>query len=216
MTSLSSVAPSTAANTTSTVNNPVKSAYASSFLASEATTLALNAGVIVSLGGNSALSDLTYNATGIFNTLAQAGQSSSSGSAQVANSTQGSNYASLAVSLSTNAGVVSSLGGAGSLTYGATGLFNSLAQAGQLSGAALTPGANSQTNATQSLNQGILNGLPSTSTSSSTQAVNSGVYNSAGTVQSTSTNWANALKANPSLASTVIADSYNQGIVATL
>jgi hypothetical protein len=158
MTSISSVAPSTAASTASAVANPVAKASASPFLASEATTLALDAGVIVSLGG----------------------------------------------------------GSSSSLTYDATGLFNSLAQAGQLSGAALTPGANSQTSATQSLNQGILNGLPSTATSSSTLAASSGVYNSAGTVEPTSTNWANALKANPALASTVIADSYDQGIVATL
>ena len=53
-----------------------------------------------------------------------------------------------------------------------------------------------------------------------TNTTTSGVYSTSGLLQglpaNTSTNWVTALKANPNLASTVIADSFNQGIVGTL
>lgn len=122
-----------------------------------------------------------------------------------------------AVSLSSQGSIVASLGGGSSspVTYDAAGLLNSLVQAGTPPSTALTVGnnANPQTTAQNSTNQAIVSAMPSA-------PATSGIYNSSGPLQSlpsnTSANWANALKANPNLASVVASDSLNQGIVGTL
>lgn len=126
-----------------------------------------------------------------------------------------------AVTLSAQGGIVASLGGGSlsGLTYDATGLFNSLIQAGAAASAAQTQtGTDSftQPTAQQSLDQGIAGTLASSSSSSST---GSGIYSAVGAQANgvdTSTNWANALQSNPALAATVAADSLNQGIVGSL
>jgi len=119
-----------------------------------------------------------------------------------------------AASLAYNGNIVATLGSGSvsSLTYDAAGLLNSILQAGTSSAPAQTTGKNSsaQVTARSSTDQGIVNTL-------STSASASGVYTSSGSLQGlpsgTSANWASALKANPGLASTAIADSINQGIV---
>ena len=122
-----------------------------------------------------------------------------------------------AANLSAEEGVVATLGSVStsSLTYDAASILNSLVQAGTLSASSSTPVSNTSppTSAVNSTNQNIVNSL-------STNPDVSGTYNPSGLLQgqaaNTSPNWATALKANPSLASTIISDSFNQGIVGTL
>jgi hypothetical protein len=127
--------------------------------------------------------------------------------------TSDSGLAQTAVSLSAAGSIVATLGGGSSspLTYDAAGLLNSLVQAGTAPTSAQT--ASTQATAQNSTNQGSVSTLSTSPTTSS-------VYNSSGSLQglpsNTSANWASMLKANPSLASTVISDSINQGIVGTL
>ena len=130
--------------------------------------------------------------------------------------TANAGLAQTAVSLSAEGNIVATLGGgsSSSLTYDAAGLLNSLAQAGTATSSVQTAGNSSNpATAQNSTDQGIVSTLTSSPTTS-------GVYNSSGTLQglqsNTSANWASALKANPSLASAVISDSINQGIVGTL
>ncbi len=121
-----------------------------------------------------------------------------------------------AASLSAIGNIVTTLGGGStsSLTYDAAGLLNTLVQAGTASSSSQTT-ANSANpaSAQNSTDQGIVNTLATSSTAS-------GVYTSSGSLQglpsNTSATWASALKNNPGLASTVISDSFNQGIVGTL
>ena len=120
-----------------------------------------------------------------------------------------------AVTLSSDGNIVAMLGGAASssLTYNAAGLLNSLVQAGAATSSAQTSTASSnpQSSAQNSTNQAIANTLPASSAAS-------GINNSSGTLPGISTNasWASALKANPALAATVSADTFDQGIVGTL
>ncbi len=122
-----------------------------------------------------------------------------------------------ATNLSAEVSIVATLGGgsASSLTYDAAGMLNSFVQAGSAPSSAQTvsSSSNPQAAAQNSTVQAIINTLPSNS------AV-AGIYNSSGVLQgvpsSTAANWTTALKANPSLASSVTADSFNQGIVGTL
>jgi len=126
---------------------------------------------------------------------------------------------SVATGLSAESAVVASLGGStGVSVYTASGLLNSIQQAGTATEAVSVPadGSNVDTSgsAQQALNQGIVSTLP-------TSASESGIYTGAGTVQGlpsaqASANWADILKANPSLAGSVIADSYTSGIVSSL
>ena len=122
-----------------------------------------------------------------------------------------------ATTLSAEEGVVATFGGAStsSLTYDAASILNSLVQAGTISSSSSTPVSNTNppASAANSTNQDIVSTL-------STNSEVSGTYNPSGLLQgqaaNASTNWATALKANPSLSSTVISDSFNQGIVGTL
>ena len=132
--------------------------------------------------------------------------------------TAASRLATQAVSLSAQSAVVASLGGAtGATVYSPAGLLNSLAQAGSAQESLNVPadGSNADTsNAAQdALNQGIVSSLGGSASAS-------GVYSGAGTVSplsdQASSNWADLLKTNPNLASTVIGYSYAAGIVSTL
>lgn len=122
-----------------------------------------------------------------------------------------------AVSLSAQSAVVASLGGStGATVYSPSGLLNSLQQAGQTEEPVSAPvdGSNTDTSNTAQYaqDQGILSTL---STSGS------GIYSGSGTAidgfsEQASSNWADLLKTNPNLASTVISSSFDQGIVSTL
>lgn len=136
----------------------------------------------------------------------------------VVSRTSDASLAAEATSLSATSAVVASLGGStGVAVYTPSGLLDSLAQAGSLTENIPTPVAGSNTDtsqlAQQAQDRGILDSLASAPSSS-------GVYTGAGTLQSlpssTSSNWADVLKANPSLAGTIIADSFNAGLVGNL
>jgi hypothetical protein len=122
-----------------------------------------------------------------------------------------------AASISYQSGIVATLGEVSSsaLTYDATGLLNSIAQAGTLTQPALTPsqGLSAQSTVQNLINQDVVNSLPST-------PATSGIYTASGVLaglsSTASANWASYLKSNPNLAATVITDSFNQGIVGTL
>jgi hypothetical protein len=128
-----------------------------------------------------------------------------------------SGLAQTAVSLSSQNDIVATLGGASStpVTYNAVGLLNTIVQAGTSTQPALTTskGSSVQSIVQALFNQGVVNTLTST-------PATSGIYTASGSIpglsSNTSTNWANILKANPGVASTVISDSFNQGIVGTL
>ena len=131
------------------------------------------------------------------------------GNTAVAQTTQ-SGLVQTAIDLASAGGMIATLGGSAyaPLTYNAAGLLNTFAQAGTVSS-----GGSSGTSAQNSTDMAIVDMLPANS-------VAAGVYNSSGTLQGlpsdTTTNWANALKASPALASTVISDSFDQGIAGTL
>jgi hypothetical protein len=124
-----------------------------------------------------------------------------------------------AVSLSAQSAVVASLGGStGATVYTPTGLLSSLQQAGAVEEPVSVPeqGSNVDTSTTaqQALNQGIVATL-------ATSASASGVYTGTGAVTSAlseqaAANWAELLKSNPNLASTVISSSFDSGLVSTL
>ena len=135
-------------------------------------------------------------------------------------STAAGALASTAASLSAQSAVVATLGGntSGTSVYTPTGLLDSLQQAGTVAEPVSVPadGSNVDTSgaAQQALDQGIISTLPST-------AATSGVYSGNGVLQGlpsalASANWAALLSANPGLASTVITDSYNSGLVSLL
>ncbi|HEY8099257.1 MAG TPA: hypothetical protein VIF82_00740 [Burkholderiaceae bacterium] len=124
-----------------------------------------------------------------------------------------------AVELAANASAIASLGNSGTAlqTYDAAGLLNSIAQAGSAPSTSIpvpSSGTDTQTEGQQLIDQSVVGTLPS-------DPGTSGIYSSAGTVQNfsgvnNSTDWATVLKSNPNLAGTVIADSYQQGIVGLL
>ena len=133
--------------------------------------------------------------------------SSIPGIAPVAAPPPPANLAALAVDLAGESSVVSLLGGAGNQVqlYDAQGLLNSFKQAG----------SDSQTSARDGLDQAIL-GTPAAGS-----AVASGEYSGTGGVPNlpsgaTPTDWAGILKKDPGAAGAVIADSFAQGILATL
>ncbi|MFJ3059120.1 hypothetical protein [Herbaspirillum sp. NPDC087042] len=118
-----------------------------------------------------------------------------------------------ALELASEASVIVTLGGSSSssdsLTYNAAGLYNSFVNAG--SSANVTPDT-TQNQATQSLQQGELDSIASTSSTS-------GVYNGSGvfTGQDGLTAQESALlQTNPDLASTFVSDAATQGIVGSL
>lgn len=131
--------------------------------------------------------------------------------------TNNAGLAQTAVDLAAAGSVVATLGGGASapLTYDAAGLLNTLVQAGTAPSSVPPASSSGSTpqSAQNSTDQAILNTLP-------VNAAAAGVYTPSGTLQAlppdTTANWANALKANPGLAATVAADSFNQGIVGTL
>jgi len=154
------------------------------------------------------VSNVTPSSVNGYNTLASYSNSVSQ--------TSNSGLVGTATRLSAEANIVATLGNgtASPLTYDATGILNSFVQAGlptSTSQAGSNP--NLQTSAQNSTDQSIIYSLTSNSASS-------GVYNSSGLLQGissgTTANWTTALKTNPSLAASVITDSFNQGIVGTL
>jgi hypothetical protein len=133
-------------------------------------------------------------------------------------STSAAALSSAAVSLSAQSAVVASLGGStGASVYTPSGLLDTLRQAGTLAEPVSIPkdGSNVDTSGTaqQALDQGIVSTLASS-------ASGSGIYTGVGTVsgfsEQVSSNWAELLKTNPDLAGTVIADSFNSGLVSLL
>ncbi|WP_317202530.1 hypothetical protein [Janthinobacterium sp.] len=145
--------------------------------------------------------------------------SSIPGIAPVAAPRPPANLAALAVDLAGESSVVSLLGGAGNQVqlYDAQGLLNSFRQAGATPSPAVVPpaGSDTQTSARDSLDQAIL-GAPAAGS-----AVASGEYSGTGGVPNlpsggTPTDWAGILKNDPGAAGAVIADSFAQGILATL
>lgn len=137
----------------------------------------------------------------------------------VGQSTSTAALSSQAVSLSAQSAVVASLGGStGATVYTPSGLLNTLQQAGVATESSADSGTtdggtDTGTTAQQSLDQSLVSSL-------SGSASSSGVYSGSGTVDSVtaqaSANWAELLKTNPGLASTVISSSYNLGIVSSL
>lgn len=124
-----------------------------------------------------------------------------------------------AVSLSAQSAVVASLGGSsGATVYSSAGLLNALQQAGTVAEPVSVPteGSNVDTAGAAQLAQD--QGVVATLASSSSGA---GVYSGTGTVggamsEQASANWAQLLKTNPSLAGTVISNSFTLGIVSSL
>ncbi|NYE63862.1 hypothetical protein FHW58_005096 [Duganella sp. 1224] len=122
-----------------------------------------------------------------------------------------------AVSLSAQSAVVASLGGStGAAVYSPSGLLNSLQQAGEVKEPVAVPADGSDADTTNraqdALDQGILSSL---------NTAGAGIYNGSGTATAglsdqAASNWADLLKTNPDLAGTVIASSFEQGIVSTL
>jgi hypothetical protein len=133
-------------------------------------------------------------------------------------STSAAALSSSAASLSAQSAVVASLGGStGASVYTPSGLLDTLRQAGAIAEPVSIPeqGSNVDTSGTaqQALDQGIVSTL-------SSSASGSGVYTGAGAVsgfsEQASANWAQLLKTNPNLAGTVIANSFNAGLVSSL
>lgn len=136
----------------------------------------------------------------------------------VAPATSAGALSSQAVSLSAQSAVVASLGAStGATVYTPQGLLNTLQQAGTVEEPVSVPeeGSNVDTSTTaqQALNQGIVSTL-------ATSASGSGIYTGSGAVSGLSeqaaANWAELLKSNPNLASTVISSSFDSGLVSTL
>ncbi|MET3132018.1 hypothetical protein AAKU55_002288 [Oxalobacteraceae bacterium GrIS 1.11] len=133
--------------------------------------------------------------------------------------------ASIAVSLSGEASVVATLGGgAGTVQlYSPQGLLNAIEQAGtaptpSATAPSATPPADTQLSAQQSAQQSLDQSLLGTLSGA---APTSGIYSSSGVLgslgsDSAATDWAGILNNNPGAAGTVIADSFAQGIIASL
>lgn len=123
----------------------------------------------------------------------------------------------VAVSLSENASVVATLGGAKTSTqvYTAAGLLSTFQQAGALPGTPTIPdeGSYQQGDAQQLQDQQIAATLAQ-------QPSASGAYLGAPLLPTlngapAAASWANALKARPGLASTAVANAYNQSVISS-
>ncbi|GAB2866286.1 hypothetical protein GCM10027277_38910 [Pseudoduganella ginsengisoli] len=128
----------------------------------------------------------------------------------------------VAVSLSENASVVATLGGAKSSTqvYTAAGLLSTLKQAGALPAAPAIPdeGIYQQGDAHQGDTQQLQNQQIAATLAQPPQA--SGAYTGAPLLPTlngapATASWANTLKARPGLASTAVANTYNQSVVSS-
>lgn len=123
----------------------------------------------------------------------------------------------LAVSLSENASVVATLGGAKSSTqtYTAAGLLSTLQQAGTLANAPVIPDEGTYR---QGDTQLLQNQLIAATLAQPPQS--SGAYTGASLLPllngaPAAASWASALKARPGLAGTAVAHAYNQSIVSS-
>lgn len=122
-----------------------------------------------------------------------------------------------AVNLSSDASIVSILGGGSAPTvYSAQGFLNAINTAGTTTTAATVPSIGTDTSQVAQLanDAGIVGTLaPSTSSES-------GVYSSSGGLQnlsaSVSATYSSILQTNPNLTSTFVSASYNSGIVGTI
>jgi hypothetical protein len=128
---------------------------------------------------------------------------------------QNANVAS-AVSLSSDASIVSILGGSSApTTYSAQGFLNAINTAGTTTTAATVPTKGTDTSQVAQLanDAGVVGTLSGT-------AAQAGVYSSSGGLQnlsaSVSATYASILKTNPNLSSTFVSASYNSGIVGTI
>lgn len=124
-----------------------------------------------------------------------------------------------AVSLSAQSALVASLGGSsGASVYTASGLLDTLSQAGTVTEPIDIPKEGGDVDTSNTAQLALDQGIVSTLAGS---AAGSGIYTGAGTVESglseqAASNWAQLLKTNPNLASTVIENSFNAGLAATL
>jgi hypothetical protein len=116
-----------------------------------------------------------------------------------------------AVSLASDSSVVALLGanGAASAVYTASGLLDSLAQAGTSEGVA----ANSPTAPPQSLDQSLVALLSTAPAAASMYTAAGGLVSSTPDMTS---NFATILKSRPGVAATFIHDSFDQGVVGTI
>jgi hypothetical protein len=133
-------------------------------------------------------------------------------------STSAGALSSAAVSLSAQSAVVASLGGSTSASvYTPSGLLDTLQQAGAVAEPVSIPEEGSKVDTSGTAQQALDQGIVSTLASS---ALGSGIYTGVGNVsgfsEQASSNWAELLKTNPNLAGTVIADSFNSGLVSLL
>lgn len=132
-------------------------------------------------------------------------------------STTDPGLAQTAVDLSADAGVIATLGSTSTSlqTYSATGLLNTIAQAGSAPSAS-APAPPAGTDIPSTVQQQVDKGIADTL---SADPATSGVYGRAGTLQNlpgdTSSNWASVLKSDPSYAGPLIGDSFRQGIIDT-
>jgi hypothetical protein len=131
----------------------------------------------------------------------------------------GAGMANAAVGLSAEAAIVAALGGSTGVTvYTPSGLLDSLQQAGVLPEPVTPPAPGSDTAglAQQALELGVIGTLFGTTTTTG-----AGLYNGVGVLaglpsaQATS-NWADILKTNPSLAGSVSQASFTSGLLSTL
>lgn len=126
-----------------------------------------------------------------------------------------------AVNLSNDASVIATLGNTGSTSlplYDAAGLLNSLSQAGTQTGASLSvpPQGTDISNLTQQVENQAITSVLAASTGQSVPDLYSADGSATGLAPNLATVYAGLLKSDPSLASTVIGDSFNQGIVGSL
>jgi hypothetical protein len=122
-----------------------------------------------------------------------------------------------AVSLSSDASIVSILGGSSSPTvYSAQGFLNSINSAGTTTTQATVPTIGTDTSQVAQLadDAGVVGTLaPSTSSESGVYSATGGLQNLSASVSAT---YSSILKTNPNLTSSFVSASYNSGIVGTI
>lgn len=126
-----------------------------------------------------------------------------------------------AVNLSNEASVIATLGSVGSTDlplYDATGLLNSLSQAGVQTGSSLTipPPGTDVPNLTQQIQNQAISSILAAATAQSVPDLYAADGSATGLAPNLTTVYAGLLKSDPNLASTVISDAFNQGIVGSL
>lgn len=126
-----------------------------------------------------------------------------------------------AVNLSNDASVIATLGNTGSTSlplYDALGLLNSLSQAGEQTGNSLPvpPQGTNVPNLTQQVENLAITSVLAADTAQSVPDLYSADGSATALAPNLATVYSGLLKSDPRLASTVISDSLNQGIVGSL